>query len=86
MGRLCIQPGGYVQALMVKYMNASPSLSALDEIISQIMENSNSSHPVPATEEVMEKLDRSVLEEGCTSTCFTIHWTVTDWFRLQPHS
>lgn len=37
---------------------------ALDEIISQIMENSNSSHPVPATEEVMEKLDRTVLEEG----------------------
>ncbi|THH21223.1 hypothetical protein EW146_g286 [Bondarzewia mesenterica] len=37
---------------------------ALDQIITQIMENSNSSHPVPATEEVMSKLDRQVLEEG----------------------
>ncbi|KAI0348286.1 hypothetical protein BDW22DRAFT_1480109 [Trametopsis cervina] len=36
---------------------------ALDEIITQIMENS-SSHPVPATEEIMNKLDRDVLEEG----------------------
>lgn len=38
---------------------------ALDQIISQIMENSNSGHPVPATEEVMERLPREVLEEGC---------------------
>ncbi|KAI0734406.1 hypothetical protein C8Q72DRAFT_806178 [Fomitopsis betulina] len=37
---------------------------ALDQIISQIMENSNSGHPVPATEEVMERLPREVLEEG----------------------
>lgn len=37
---------------------------ALDQIITQIMENSNSSRPVPATEEIMSKLERQVLEEG----------------------
>ncbi|KAI0361065.1 hypothetical protein OH77DRAFT_1585238 [Trametes cingulata] len=37
---------------------------ALDQIISQIMENSNAHQPVPATEEVIEKLPREVLEEG----------------------
>ncbi|KAI0059466.1 hypothetical protein BV25DRAFT_1840317 [Artomyces pyxidatus] len=37
---------------------------ALDQIITQLMENSNSTRPVPATEEVIEKLDRQVLEEG----------------------
>ncbi|GBE77416.1 hypothetical protein SCP_0102890 [Sparassis crispa] len=37
---------------------------ALDQIITQIMENSNASAPVPATEDVMEKLPREVLEEG----------------------
>ncbi|EPT03544.1 hypothetical protein FOMPIDRAFT_1058763 [Fomitopsis schrenkii] len=37
---------------------------ALDQIITQMMENPNSGHPVPATEEVMEKLPREVLEEG----------------------
>ncbi|KAI0094448.1 hypothetical protein BDY19DRAFT_988293 [Irpex rosettiformis] len=36
---------------------------ALDQIITQIMESS-SAHPVAATEEVMEKLPREVLEEG----------------------
>lgn len=35
---------------------------ALDQIITQIMENS-SAHPVPAPEDVMEKLPREVLEE-----------------------
>lgn len=37
---------------------------ALDHIISQIMENSNAHQPVPASEEVTEKLPRVVLEEG----------------------
>ncbi|OSD06197.1 hypothetical protein PYCCODRAFT_1405126 [Trametes coccinea BRFM310] len=37
---------------------------ALDQIISQIMENSNAHQPVPATEEIIEKLPREVLEEG----------------------
>ncbi|KAI0322985.1 hypothetical protein OF83DRAFT_1279176 [Amylostereum chailletii] len=37
---------------------------ALDQIVTQIMENSNSSRPVPATDEIMTKLDRTVLEEG----------------------
>jgi hypothetical protein len=37
---------------------------ALDQIITQIMENSQG-HPVPATEEIMEKLPREVLEEKC---------------------
>ncbi|OBZ79191.1 putative RING finger protein P32A8.03c [Grifola frondosa] len=37
---------------------------ALDQIITQIMENSNAHAPVPATAEIMEKLPRDVLEEG----------------------
>lgn len=37
---------------------------ALDQIITQLMENSNSSRPIPATDEIMEKLDRQVIEEG----------------------
>ena len=38
---------------------------ALDQIMSQIMENSNAHRPVPAPEEVIAKLPREVLEEGC---------------------
>nr|QIE48509.1 hypothetical protein [Trametes gibbosa] len=37
---------------------------ALDQIISQIMENSNAHQPVPATEDALEKLHKEVLEEG----------------------
>lgn len=37
---------------------------ALDQIITQLMENSNSHRPVPASEEVIAKLKREVLEEG----------------------
>lgn len=40
---------------------------ALDQIISQIMENSNAHRPVPAPEEVVAKLPREVLMEGCKS-------------------
>lgn len=43
---------------------------ALDQIITQIMENSNSTAPVPASGEVMENLPRDVLEEGCMQTVF----------------
>lgn len=74
--RVCPSSNGQI------YERLTFTLLALDEIISQIMENSNSSHPVPATEEVMEKLDRTVLEEGCMWACFTIHQNVTDRFRL----
>ena len=42
--------------------------SALDEVITQLMENNNSHRPVPATEEIMEKLPREVLEIGCESS------------------
>ena len=34
--------------------------------MTQLMENSNSSRPVPATEEIISKLSREVLEIGCT--------------------
>jgi len=37
---------------------------ALDQVISQLMENSNAGRPVPATDEVIENLPREVLEEG----------------------
>lgn len=40
-------------------------VKALDQIISQIMENSNAHRPVPATEEIIQKLPREVLIEGC---------------------
>jgi len=39
---------------------------ALDQIITQIMEQGNSSRPVPATEDVIDNLKREVLEEGST--------------------
>ncbi|THH08354.1 hypothetical protein EW145_g2762 [Phellinidium pouzarii] len=38
--------------------------SALDQIITQMMEGANSTRPVPATEEIVENLPRSVLERG----------------------
>lgn len=41
-------------------------LVALDEIITNLMENSNATRPVPATEEIIDKLNREVLETGCT--------------------
>ncbi|ESK92693.1 zinc finger protein 364 [Moniliophthora roreri MCA 2997] len=37
---------------------------ALDQIISQLMEQSNASRPVPATEEIISNLPREVLEAG----------------------
>ena len=39
---------------------------ALDQIITQIMENSNSGRPTPATDEIIKNLPREVLEAGCT--------------------
>lgn len=38
---------------------------ALDQIITQLMENSNAHRPVPATEEIMAKLPREILMEKC---------------------
>lgn len=40
--------------------------TALDQIITQIMESSNANRPVPATEEIVQKLPREVLTEGST--------------------
>ena len=40
-------------------------ISALDQVITQIMEQSNAHRPVPATDEIMAKLPRELLEEGC---------------------
>ncbi|KAH8120038.1 hypothetical protein DFH11DRAFT_1755228 [Phellopilus nigrolimitatus] len=37
---------------------------ALDQLMTQMMEGANSTRPVPATEEIIEKLPREVLEEG----------------------
>lgn len=41
------------------------SQEALDQIITEIMENSNTHRPVPASEDIMDKLPRTILEEGC---------------------
>lgn len=40
-------------------------LVALDQIITQLMENNNTGRPVPATDEIVEKLPREVLDIGC---------------------
>lgn len=40
-------------------------VSALDQVITQIMEHSNAHRPVPATEEIIQRLPREVLMEGC---------------------
>lgn len=61
------------------------SKPALDQIISQIMENSNGHAPVPATEEVMNNLPRTVLEEGCTVTR-SPQAPDTDWMLLSSGS
>ncbi|TEB38815.1 hypothetical protein FA13DRAFT_1751395 [Coprinellus micaceus] len=37
---------------------------ALDQVITQLMENSNAHRPVPATEEIMNKLPREILMQG----------------------
>jgi len=53
-------PGGPENGRMGDYVF---NQEALDQIISQIMENS-SAQPVPATEEIMKDLPREVLEEN----------------------
>ncbi|KAJ3534464.1 hypothetical protein NM688_g7132 [Phlebia brevispora] len=70
------QPGGRGDQFLEMFGGAHPSgaetgrwgdyvfnQEALDQIITQIMENSQA-HPVAATEEIMKKLPRDVLEEG----------------------
>jgi E3 ubiquitin-protein ligase RNF115/126 len=47
------------------------SITALDQIITQLME-SNSTRPVPATEEMIDNLPREVLDAGCASFHFSI--------------
>jgi E3 ubiquitin-protein ligase RNF115/126 len=44
------------------------SQEALDRIISEIMENSNAHRPVPAPDDLVEKLPRETLVEGCESS------------------
>lgn len=46
--------------------------AALDQIISEIMENSNAHRPVAATDEVVDKLPREVLEEGCECASYPV--------------
>lgn len=48
------------------------------------MENSNAHQPVPATEEVVEKLPRVVLEDGCTSCSHARRDTPIDSRNCQP--
>ncbi|TFK56457.1 hypothetical protein OE88DRAFT_1729954 [Heliocybe sulcata] len=40
------------------------SQDALDQIMSQLMENSNAHRPVPASDEVVNKLPKEILEDG----------------------
>ena len=39
--------------------------------MTQLMENNNSHRPIPATEEIMAKLPREVLMEGCKSSYYS---------------
>jgi E3 ubiquitin-protein ligase RNF115/126 len=63
--------GDYVYNQEGNYSSVSDSiislkaLLALDQIITQLMENSNAHRPVPATEEIIEKLSKEVLMEKC---------------------
>lgn len=57
----------------------STFMSALDQVITQIMEHSNAHRPVPATEEIIEKLPREVLMEGCKQPVPLRHL-----FSIQP--
>lgn len=43
----------------------STTCVALDQIMTALIENSNAHRPVPATEQVVDRLDHQVLEEGC---------------------
>lgn len=59
------------------------SCPALDQIITQIMESTNAHRPVPATEEIIEKLPREILEVGSTSIlCFMRAHII----NFDPHS
>ena len=50
--------------LLINHIQNIPFVSALDQLITQMMENANSNRPVPATQEIMDDLPREVLEEG----------------------
>ncbi|KAF6766710.1 hypothetical protein DFP72DRAFT_867341 [Ephemerocybe angulata] len=54
-------PGGPESGRMGDYVF---NQEALDEIITQLMENSNAHRPVPATDEIMNKLPREILMEN----------------------
>jgi len=66
--------GGTDHPMLPLFMGGAPesgrmgdyvfSQDALDQIITQIMESSNAHRPAPATEEIIQKLPREVLEEG----------------------
>ena len=50
---------------------------ALDQIITQLMEQSNASRPVPATEDIISNLPREVLEADCERTTPTVQQNST---------
>lgn len=56
-------PGGSENGRMGDYVF---NQEALDQVITQIIEHSNANRPVPATEQIIEKLPREVLMEGST--------------------
>lgn len=56
-----------VSSISCQTQNCEPTLPvALDQIMTALMENSNAHRPVPATDEILNKLKREVLVEGCT--------------------
>ena len=56
------QDGTQFRRCSKRFLTAIP---ALDQIITQIMENSNANRPVPASDEAINDLQRDVLLEGC---------------------
>lgn len=52
-------------SILMRNVSCLDGIAALDEIITNLMENSNASRPVPATDEIIDKLPREVLETEC---------------------
>lgn len=61
---------GQSSSLCLYYLSLPWKHLALDQIITQIMENSNANRPVPASEEIVNNLPREVLTEMCKQVIY----------------
>lgn len=72
------QEGTSMTSSHINVFRNTDNRTALDEIITQLMENSNSGRPVPATDEIIDNLPRETLSAGCTSCGLRIHYVLID--------